>query len=168
MTPDRTWGEIAECPRHGHHAGATCPRCAALMARAGAELAGLPPSPCPTPSDGDVAFAGAEKQLQAACEKWLQAQGFYPRSPKFLDNISPSVMGWYIHLGRCEGNPLILDLLILRRDGRYLEVELKTDKGRLAKHQSALVENSPGTTRVVRSYESFVSVVQDWIDALPF
>lgn len=109
-----------------------------------------------------------EADLQARCERWLQSKGFYPRTQKCLDNISQSLLGWYVHLAQCEGNPLLLDLLILHRDGRYLEVELKTEKGRVSKHQSALVEHSPVTARLVRSYDAFVSEVQDWIDALWF
>lgn len=52
----------------------------------------------------------------------------------------------------------MLDLLILRNDGQWLELELKTKSGKLSKEQSAISDGMPP----IRSYQDFVSVVDMW------
>ena len=73
-------------------------------------------------------------------------------------------MGWYIHLPKAKGNPLILDLLIIHNDGRWLEIELKTGEGRLLNHQRQLVEQDPWKRPVCRSMDELRSAVEAWED----
>lgn len=71
-----------------------------------------------------------ERDLQNLCESWLRGNGYWPRTPAFLSGGQPE-RGYYIHLHEAKRNPILLDLLILGNDGRYLEVELKTSTGKL-------------------------------------
>jgi hypothetical protein len=103
----------------------------------------------------DRYLAGEERKLQADCERWLQLHGWWPRTPDFIARGKPPT-GWYIHLHEAKRNPILLDLLLLRNDGRYVEVELKTCNGKLSSEQAVLV-GSGG--RVVRDLVQFIGVV---------
>lgn len=102
-----------------------------------------------------------EDKLQTECETWLKHRGYWPRTPAMIE-AGPPPMGWYIHYPgkaakRC---PLILDLLILGNDGRYLEIELKTATGKLKKHQRQLVDHSRGIGPVRTLDELRVTIEQ--------
>ena len=47
--------------------------------------------------------------------------------------------GWFIHLSQTKRNPILLDLLILSHTGKYIEIELKTETGKLRVEQEALI-----------------------------
>lgn len=100
-----------------------------------------------------------EKELQRTCENWLRAMGYYPRTPAFIRGEAPP-RGWYIHLHEARTNPILLDLLILSNDGRYLEVELKSMLGSASEEQAALAAGQNG--ELVRDFESFAAVVHRW------
>lgn len=90
-------------------------------------------------------YDGPEKEFQASAEKLLTAMGYWRRTQNFIMAGRPSPLGrpckgWFVHVHRTRQNPILLDLLILGNDGRYLELELKTKGGRLSPHQQALID----------------------------
>jgi hypothetical protein len=107
-----------------------------------------------------VASDVPEKMLQEACEAWLVRRGYCRRSEKTILEGKPK-RGWFVHLHEAQGNPIVLDLLILGNDGRFLEVELKTSTGRVRKAQAELVRHG-GT--LVRDVPAFVGAVLKWED----
>ena len=102
----------------------------------------------------------AEKDIQAVVENWLRQNGYWPRAPAFLDGKTP-LCGWYIHLHDTKKNPIILDLLILGNDGRYLELELKTLTGGVRPEQEAIL-NAPGRTGLARTTEDAIEMIRQW------
>jgi len=84
--------------------------------------------------------------------------GYWPRTPAFLDGKAPP-KGWYIHLHQSKKNPIILDLLILSHDGRYLELELKTAKGPVRPQQEAILK---GRASIARSIKEAIEEIQKW------
>ena len=99
-----------------------------------------------------------EKTIQIGVESWLRLRGYWPRTPAFLDGKAPE-KGWYIHLHQSKKNPIILDLLILSHDGRYLELELKTAKGPVRPQQEAILK---GRASIARSIKEAVEEIQKW------
>lgn len=108
------------------------------------------------------AFADArEKALQRDCENWLRLNGYKPRSPEFIRSGAPE-KGYYIHLHETQRNPIILDILLLGLDGRYLEVELKTKTGAVRDSQQLIIEQMGEHAVLVRSFEEFRLAVALW------
>lgn len=127
-----------------------------------AEQAALPPTTVkPISSD---AWQGKEPCLQLHVEKFLHTLGFAKRTRKMIlaTGGQGGALGWQVHVSRAIGNPYLLDILLLGRDGRYLEIELKTAKGRLSDVQSALVAGLG--CQVCRSLEDVKRAVQLWIN----
>jgi hypothetical protein len=75
----------------------------------------------------------------------------------------PPPTGYFIHYPgrRAIGNPLILDLLILGNDGRYIEVELKGPETRIEKHQARLVKDGQRAF-LTRDFIEFMSAILHW------
>lgn len=105
----------------------------------------------------------SEAEIQKHCESWLKVMGFWPRSPAFLDGKIPD-RGWYVHVHSAKKNPIVLDLLILGNDGRWLEVELKTQAGAVREHQAAILK-SPNTV-LCRSAEEFIEIINGWASVI--
>jgi len=120
----------------------------------------FPQDAAATPTD-DYAETGKEDALQAACEQWLEYRGYWRRSPKGIEAGVPP-LGRFGHIVQARGNPLFLDLLITAKNGRWLEVELKTGTGRVAKHQVALIDECPNSRKLVRGYAEFKKTVLEW------
>jgi len=99
-----------------------------------------------------------EDKFQATAERWLEHRGYLRRTK---DNIAGGVpyAGWQIHLPQAKGNPLVLDLILLRVDGKYLEIELKTETGRVLKHQRELCAMSG---KLCRTMMEFKEAVEEW------
>jgi hypothetical protein len=116
--------------------------------------------PYKTPrEEEESAAAVVESDLQAACEAWLVARGYGRRTPKKLQ--THHTQRWFIHLARPEGNPILLDLLLLdSRHNRYLEVELKAESGSLTPDQRSLVHRGEG--RLAWSLRDFQDIVEGW------
>jgi hypothetical protein len=85
--------------------------------------------------------AGKEPQFQKDVEGWLRLQGYRPRTPYEITRPGPCA-GWYIHLNgkHAQGNPIILDLLILSAEGWYCEIELKSETGKPTTEQEELIK----------------------------
>jgi hypothetical protein len=99
-----------------------------------------------------------ERHLQAACETWLVGRGYRRRTRGMILEGQPE-RGWFVHLHQAEGNPLLLDLLILGNDGRWVEIELKTSTGKLRDFQARLVNDGAG---LARDIAGFVGLVLEW------
>lgn len=101
-----------------------------------------------------------EAEIQSTVENWLRLNGFWPRSPAYVTGEVPPC-GWYIHLHKAKRNPYLLDLLILSpSDGRYLELELKTEKGKLKDHQKSICETD--CAPVARSAKESIDIIKKW------
>ena len=101
---------------------------------------------------------GSEAAMQAQVESWLRHAGYWPRSPKFLNGDRPP-RGWFVHVHQAQGNPILLDLLILDFARGWYEIELKTENGRMRVDQSAILAAQPGHSTLCR-------FAQDAIDAI--
>lgn len=99
-----------------------------------------------------------ERELQQACERWLLLRGYRRRVEGVILEGKPE-RGWFVHLHQAVGNPLLLDLLLLGTDGRYLEVELKTATGKVKRFQGELVKQG---APLCRGMVEFVGAVLDW------
>jgi hypothetical protein len=104
--------------------------------------------------------AKAESEIQRDVENWLRQQGFWPRTPAYLDGKEPE-RGWYIHLYNTQKNPILLDLLILCNDGRYVEVELKTKTGLVRVEQTAILNTSHAI--MARSSIEAIEKIRYWM-----
>lgn len=87
----------------------------------------------------EKADAMQERELQRVCERWLTLHGFRRRTPDEIKRPGPCA-GWFIHLHDTKRNPIVLDLLILFPNGRYIEVELKSQTGKPSDEQRALID----------------------------
>lgn len=101
-----------------------------------------------------------ESKLQADCERWLTLHGYRRRTPDDIADCDIHAAGWFIHLQDAKRNPILGDLLIMRR-GFYIEIELKAGKaGRLSDEQHTLAEYQWIT--VCRSLAEFIKVMEAW------
>jgi hypothetical protein len=80
-----------------------------------------------------------ESELQRNVEGYLQLHGYRPRTPDEIKR-GGECAGWYIHIHNAQGNPIILDLLILSAEGWFCEIELKSETGKPTEEQSELVK----------------------------
>ena len=103
------------------------------------------------------ADAQCEKKLQSKVESWLTLHGYRRRTPEEIKRPG-NCTGWFIHMHQAKRNPIILDLLILLSDGRYLEIELKTLTGKPSPEQKALLERGG---KLCRTLESFVKIIKN-------
>lgn len=81
--------------------------------------------------------AGFEEAFQRAAQARLGEHGFYGRNESRIAEAEPS-RGWWVHLTQCQHNSILLDLLILHHTKGHMEVELKTQEGRLNQNQRGL------------------------------
>ncbi len=102
----------------------------------------------------------AEKELQNLCESWLMLNGYLRRSTGDIEHAREGAK-YFVHLNEAKRNPILLDLLIMGADGRYIEIELKTATGRLSVEQSSIILNSDHSV-LVRDFESFKTAVTIW------
>ena len=99
-----------------------------------------------------------EASLQRNVETALELMGYRRRAPKNIRNPVPP-RGWFIHVHRAKGNPIVLDLLILHRSGRYLEMELKVKGGRVSDDQKGILAKGG---RLAWSIQEAVDIVKQW------
>ena len=109
----------------------------------------------------DKEIGKAEAKIQREFESWLTLQGYWPRTPAYLDGRKPP-RGWWIHLHEAKRNPILLDLLILdTTDGTWLEVELKTKGGKVRDMQVVLLAYGG---LLARSSKEAIEMVKDWVE----
>ena len=107
----------------------------------------------------------SERAIQAGVEALLTRRGYWPRNAKHLDNMDAGdrpPRGWLIHLHRCRENPYLLDILLLGNDGRFLEIELKTARGRLTREQRVILTAQPAHTALARAEAAAIAAVENW------
>lgn len=102
-----------------------------------------------------------EAQIQSEVEAYLRQNGFWPRSPAYLDGRTPP-NGWYVHLNETRKNPILLDLLIMTHSGRCIEIELKTATGKLREHQQVILDTTK-CAHLARSTGEAVGLIQRWM-----
>lgn len=107
------------------------------------------------------AWEGVEKDLQRAVEDMLNSRGYSKRTTKILEAGGQPGCGWQIHIRRAVGNPYMLDILLLGKDGRYLEFELKTAKGQPTPLQVTILKSSRHKS-VLRSVEAVEQLLNEW------
>lgn len=107
-----------------------------------------------------IAEASTEKIIQRDCERFLTLHGYRPRTQ---DGIAAKgeIRGWFVHLHKSKRNPYLLDLLILRLDGRYIEVELKAANGRPTDEQAGILR-AGGPVHLIWSVEAFIELITQW------
>ena len=129
---------------------------AALMQSVGA----LPPSSTGRPS-ADICPDGEESAFLASAQAWLLTRGYWPRSKVLCERDEEPPRGWQLHVRVSRGNPYTLDLLLLGNDGRWLEVELKTEHVKWhSVAQQCLARRR--WSRTVRSLRDLDAVVTAW------
>lgn len=101
----------------------------------------------------------AEKTLQKQCEGWLANHGYSRLTEGDITNGTPN-RGYQFHLNRPKGNPLLLDILLLSWDGRYLHVELKIPPIRWQPGQEELIAQGYG--KLCTSFNEFEETVKKW------
>jgi len=109
----------------------------------------------------DKADAGLEKILQQNAENFLGLRGYRHRTPDDIMGSDGSERGYVIHLNETKRNPILLDILILGADGRYIEIELKSASGRLSDEQARIIMHSENAFLVNR-FELFMEIVKRW------
>ena len=79
------------------------------------------------PEQPSKASVKNEKILLGQVTGWLRLRGYYYRNTSDILDIHLPPKGWQYHHNpkRTQGNPFLLDILLLGNDGRYLEFELK-------------------------------------------
>ena len=100
-----------------------------------------------------------EAEIQKDVEAYLKQLGYFPRTPHDILRGMPRA-GWYIHVHKAKRNPIILDLLILSHSGQYLELELKTNDGRVRDEQAALL--SYGNSALAREAMPAFEIIKEW------
>jgi len=109
----------------------------------------------------DKADAGLEKELQAHCENWLALRGYKRRTPEDIVAGEADGRGYFVHMHAAKRNPILLDLLILGSDGRYIEIELKGPNGKPTKEQAKIIMHSPSAF-LVNQFYLFCETVERW------
>lgn len=101
-----------------------------------------------------------ERELQKSCEQWLTLHD-YRRLTADEATRDGIPAGWFGHMNRAEGNPLMPDLFIFSADGRRcLLVELKVrpqyqpgQKAMISLHGWELVETVAGFAALLSAWE---------------
>jgi len=114
-----------------------------------------PFQPGPTKAD-----AKNEKALQEQVENMLGLMGFKRRTPDELE-AGPPKFGWVIHLHVTKRNPILLDILLLGLDGRYLELELKT-RNRWQRGQKEIIAQGPAV--LAHTFAEANLRVMEWLE----
>ena len=89
-------------------------------------------------------------------EEWLIFNHYYRRTKKNIAN--PACKWWFLHFPKARGNPLVLDLILLR--GIYhKEIELKVQGGKIKPHQAQLIERGGA---VAWNLRDLAAIVRAW------
>lgn len=130
--------------------------------------------PNPPPEQPTKQDKKAERELQKQCEDWLHHHGYWRLTAEnavyLLDREDVTFRGWFGHLNKPRGNPLMSDLFLFTPTGekggqgigelgRYLCVELKTSN-RFQPGQREMIEM--GCWVQANTFEEFTLRVLKW------
>ena len=104
-------------------------------------------------------WQGKENDFQHQAERYLELVGYAKLNKKSIvaTDGQGGKLGWQVHVCRAIGNPYMLDLLLLRHDGGWQWIELKTAKGALSDMQVLLTKRTPEI--VCRSMDEVINAV---------
>lgn len=107
-----------------------------------------------------------ESLFQSACERYLVFRGYRRLTAdavesEFASELGPS-RGWFGHVARAKGNPLMPDLFVFRRSAPPLLMELKV-REKYQRGQREMIEM--GWWLLIRDFDEFVQALVDWESA---
>jgi len=129
----------------------------AMVAQLKAQGVKVPEAYDPNPKRTARVQGQLERDLQAAVERMLTLRGYQRLTPDGID--VGSKRGYFGHWTECRRNPTVLDVLILRPDGHYLMLELKT-ANRWQPGQRELLKQGYG--KLCCNLEEAMAAVADW------
>ncbi len=100
-----------------------------------------------------------ERELQSQAEGWLANRGYARMTAENIE-AGPPLAGYQFHLHKAKGNPVLLDILLLRPDGKYMMIELKVKPVRYQPGQEALIARGYG--KLCTTFEELVDAVENW------
>ena len=112
-------------------------------------------------ADREKNEAKSEKLIQKTVEAYLVQLGYESRSSDSILRGVPK-SGFYYHLSSPKRNPIMLDLLILGNDGRFMELELKKKGGVLSDEQAVLFCQWRGN--LAFSSRGAMEIIKEWHD----
>lgn len=122
------------------------------------QLFGASPESRTITNAGNISAADIkeEKQFQALCECQLEQWGYYRLT---ASTAGRGERGYFGHLAKPIGNPLMPDLFIFGLDGRCLLIELKT-RNVYQTGQKEMID--AGFWKLATTFSEFVQIVKDW------
>jgi hypothetical protein len=102
--------------------------------------------------------AKSEAEIQRTVENYLRQLGYESRTPDNIMRGKPR-SGWFVHIHEAKKNPILLDLLILSNNGKFMELELKTSTGRIRPEQEKLLSQH-GV--LARSSIQAIEQIKEW------
>jgi len=115
----------------------------------------------PLPSKKDDLL---EKAIQDEVEQLLYHMGFWKRSTEWIREGERPPAGWQYHLNpkKTKGNPILLDILLLRNDKQFIEFELKRPGGAYTSPEQRILCEDHGNPKFDSS-EAAIAYVKEWI-----
>lgn len=102
----------------------------------------------------------AEAKLQSACRNGLMLRGYVELTPTNLAERAADARGWFGHMVKPQGNPIMPDLFIFdARQKRCLMVELKTHNVYQV-GQKEMIDT--GNWELATRYGEFVKILDRW------
>ena len=126
------------------------------------------PLPCPAPAPAKetapkrkVRYGkDPEKKLQNDCRNLLIHRGYVELTPTNLAERAADAFGWFGHLVKPQGNPIMPDLFIFdAKQERCLMVELKTHNVYQV-GQKEMIE--AGCWKLATAAADFLEIVENW------
>lgn len=110
--------------------------------------------------------AKSEAKLQAEVEGLLHMLGYWRRSKDWIRAGERPPCGWQYHLSPkgARLNPMLLDVLLLGNDGRYVEFELKVTGGRWTSEEQRVLCEDHGARKFENAADA-VAYVKEWENA---
>ena len=106
--------------------------------------------------------ARSEAKLQAEVEGLLHMLGYWRRSKDWIRAGERPPSGWQFHMFNARKNPMLLDVLLLGNDGRYVEFELKVPGGRWTSEEQRVLCEEHGARKFENS-EDAITYVKEWM-----
>lgn len=99
--------------------------------------------------------------FQAVAEGYLEACGYMkPPNTKSIGWEPPRV-GWQFHMSYAQGNDRLLDILLLRNTGAWIQIELKVKGGKLSALQQEWIRRGCGRCFLAWNMDQVRQIVAD-------